>query len=227
LEQVLQAMRQKGLRRAFAAYRADWPPVNNFFAAHGFRLAREMVNFLLDLADLPTPPARPNSNITPLRREDVPALFDLAPQTLRVTTPAALEQHLFANPYFGPEAVYVLRGRTGDTPVAVAVLVTSSTYAEPRALDAAMPCFRLGAFGTETMTTKRINGLFSFLARNDPNVSVVGLDLLSHVSYRLQDTDDVSFLAAQVPSDVPHLLSFYKRTFRQQASFPVYERELL
>src|SRR5262249_39818205 len=158
---------------------------------------------------------------------DVPALFALAPHVLRVTTPAALEQHLFENPYFTPDAVYVLRGRTEETPLAAAVLVTNPTYADPRGLYAAMPCFRLGAFGTETMTTKRINVVFSFLAPNTPNIGVLGLDLLSHVAYRLQDTDDVSFVAAQVPSDAPHLLGVYQRTFRHQASFPVYERELV
>src|SRR5262249_10494729 len=110
---------------------------------------------------------------------------------------------------------------------AAGVLVTNPAYADPRALDAAMPCFRLGAFGTESMTTKRINGVFSFLVRDDQHVNALGLDLLGHTAYRLQNTDDVSFLAAQVPSDVPHLLGFYQRNFRRQASFPVYERELV
>src|SRR5262245_63292906 len=34
---VLAAMRQRGLKRAFAAYRADWPAVGEFFLQQGFR----------------------------------------------------------------------------------------------------------------------------------------------------------------------------------------------
>src|SRR5262245_55319549 len=49
---VLQAMQARGMRQAFAAYRGDWPTVSDFFTARGFRLAREMVNFVIDLADL-------------------------------------------------------------------------------------------------------------------------------------------------------------------------------
>jgi hypothetical protein len=33
-------------------------------------------------------------------------------------------------------------------------------------------------------------------------------------------------VAAQVPSDVPHLLMFYQSHFRRQGSFPVYEKSL-
>jgi hypothetical protein len=223
---MLETLRKRGLRRAFTAYRADWPAVLEFFQAQGFRPAREMVNFVTDVVDLPTAPARPSSAITPLRREDVPGVFALAPQTLRVSSAAELEKHLFHNPYFTPEAAFVLRSRTDQTPIAVGVLVLDSTYADPRQVDAQMPCFRLGAFGTEGMQTKRINSLFSFLARADNNLSPLGLDLLGHAAYRLRATEDVGTLAAQIPSDVPHLLRFYERTFCKQGSFPVLEREI-
>src|SRR5262249_11478440 len=62
---VFQAMRSRKMRRAFAAYRADWKPVCDFFTARGFRPAREMVNYVLDLADMPTPAAKPATHITP------------------------------------------------------------------------------------------------------------------------------------------------------------------
>jgi L-amino acid N-acyltransferase YncA len=223
---VLDAMRQRGLRRAFAAYRGDWPAVLDFFRAHGFAQTREMVNFVIDVVDMPTPPARPSSAITPLRREDVPAVFALVPKMLRVGTAAALESYLFQNPYFKPEAAFVLRSRTDRTPLAASLFVLDPAYADPKAVDSAMPCFRLGAFGTEGMQTKRINGLFSMLARADNNVSPHGLDLMGHAAYRLQRTADVGTLAGQVPSDVPHLLRFYERHFRRQGSFPMLEREL-
>src|SRR5207244_3038221 len=127
----------------------------------------EMVNFILDLAEMPTPAPRPTSQVTPLRREDVPAILLLAPEALRVTSAAELEQHLLHNRYFGPEAVYVLRSRADSTPIGVGILVQNASYGNPKQVDAAMPCFRLGSFGTEGMQTKRLNGLFSFLAKKD------------------------------------------------------------
>jgi hypothetical protein len=222
---VLEALAGRGVRKVFAAYRGDWPVVLNFFRGRGFRQAREMVNYFIDLVDMPTAPARPSSAITPLRREDVPAVFALAPQALRASTAAALEAHLFDNPYFSPESAFVLRSRSDQTPVAAGVLILDRSYADPKQVDAAMPCFRLGAFGTEGMQTKRINGLFSFLARPDNDISPLGLDLIGHAAYRLQDTEDVGTLAGQVPSDVPHVVRFYERHFRRQGSFPVLERE--
>ena len=98
--------------------------------------------------------------------------------------------------------------------------------ADPRQVDANMPCFRLGAFGTEGMQAKRINGLFSFVARPDRSLSALGLDLMGQAAYRLQETDDVAFLAAQCPSDVPALMQFYQRNFQKQGSFPMLERTL-
>ena len=41
-------------------------------------------------------------------------------------------------------------------------------------------------------------------------------------------TDDtVDALAAQCPSDVPHLVAFYSRYFKEQGRFPVLEKPLL
>lgn len=223
---MLQAMRERGLKRAFAAYRSDWPAINDFFLRHGFNQAREMVNFIIDLVDLPTVPARPSSNITRLEPSDVPALLELAPQALRVRTAAELETHLFRNPYFTPEALFALRSRTGQAVVGAGVLIQEPTYADPRQVDAAMPCFRLGAFGTETMQWKRIKGLFSFLTRDDKDAGAIGLDLMGHAALVLRDSDDIDTLAAQVPSDAPHLLRLYTMNFRRQGSFPVFERDL-
>lgn len=225
-EQVMAAMRQRGMRQAFAAYRGDWSNVGDFFRSHGFRQAREMVNFIMEAVDMPTVPARPSTAVATLRRDDVPALLQLAPQALRARTPAELEKHLFANPYFGPEAVFLLRARSSDAPVAAGILITDSTYAEPAVLDANMPCFRLGAFGSEGMQAKRVKGLFSVLLKADANANMLALDLLGQASFRLQQTDDIDTLAAQVPSDAPHLLQFYQRIFRRQGAFPVFERPL-
>jgi hypothetical protein len=226
-EKVVRAMRDRHYPLAFAAYRSDWRPICDFFVGHGFRLAREMVNFLQQVVDMPTASYRAGNPVTPLRREDIPGILQLAPEALRVQTPEALEENLFRNPYFGPEALFVLRAKTGGEPLAVGVLITESTYADPKGLDPLMPCFRLGAFGTERMQTKRIKGLFSVLARQDTNFPALALDALSRAVLLIQESDDLDTLAAQVPSDVPHLVHFYAQNFQRQGSFPVYERSLL
>lgn len=222
---VIEAMKARGLRRAFAAYRGDWPQCD-FFPAHGFRLAREMVNFVLDLLDLPTPAACTSSLIGPMHREDVPAVFALAPQTLRGATVAELERHLFHNVYFAPDSLFVLRMRQEGPPVAAGILIENAAYADPKKVDSAMPCYRLGAFGTEGMQSKRINGLFSFLSAPNRDTSMLALDLVSHAALQLSKTECES-LAAQAPSDVPHLMRFYQQYFQRQGSFPVFERELI
>lgn len=225
-QNLLEAMKTKGHRQVFAAYRGDWPTVGEFFTGHGFRLAREMVNFVIDLLDMPTPPARPSSSIVPLLPGDVPTVLELGQGVLRVHTAAELDRHLFHNPYFPPDSLFCLRRRQSDAVAAVGILVTEPTYAKPVAVDPGMPCFRLGAFGTESMQTKRINGMFSFLAGKDVNVNAVGLDLMGHAAFRLRDTDDLDCLAGQAPSDVPSLMQFYQRNFRRQGSFPVFEKDL-
>jgi hypothetical protein len=224
-QHVLQAMRQRGLTAAFAAYRGDWPVQTQFFLSHGFRKARDMINFVLDLPDMPTPAARPSIPVSPLRREDLRVIRDLAPNVLRVSSQADLEKHFFSNPYFKPESLFVLRGRVEMLPVAVGILIADPTYADPKAVDPNAPCFRLGAFGTEGMTAKRINGLFSFLAAADRDMNRLAMDLMGYAASRLEESD-AGALAAQVASDAPHLLRFYQQHFRRQGSFPVFERSL-
>jgi hypothetical protein len=224
-KRVEDAMRARGMKLAFAAYRGDWGPPKDFFLSHGFKLAREMVNFVVDQVELPTRTGKLSNPLSPLSREDIPAIFDLAPNALRVSSPEALEKHLFQNPYFKPESVFVLRSRANNVPLAAGIVVDHPSYADPKQVDAGMPCFRLGAFGTEGMQTKRIKGLFSFLCGSDRDVNPLALDLMHHATVRLEEGDADS-LAAQVPSDAPHLLQFYQRYFRRQASFPVFEKNL-
>jgi hypothetical protein len=222
---VLQLMKTRRIGRAFAAYRADWPTQQSFFQTNGFQPRREMVSFALDLVDMPTPMARPNSTISPATPADVPTILQLGANVLQVRDEIALERYLFHNPYFPADSVFVLRGRTGGVPVALGLVVANPAYAHPLQVDAAMPCFRLGAFGTEGMQTKRINGLFSFLAADDRNAHPYALDLMGFAAYKVRDTDIETF-GAQVPSDAGHLLRFYKQYSQRQASFPVLERIL-
>src|SRR5262249_16483538 len=111
---VLDTMRRRGRKTAFAAYRGDWPHVKDFFLVHGFRQSREILNFLLDLTDMPTPPARPSSTLQPVRPEDLPAVYELARPVSRLRTAADFERYLLHNPYFPAEAALALRGR-GDS----------------------------------------------------------------------------------------------------------------
>jgi hypothetical protein len=222
---ALERLKVRGLKRVFAAYRTDWTAQREFFLAHGFEQVREMINFVLDQADMPTRPSRRANPLTPLRKEDIPAILEMAPEVLKVTSAQALEQHLFHNPYFTADALFVLRNRSDDVPLAIGILITNLTYADPMQVDPYMPCYRLGAFGTEGIPTKRVNGLFSFLAKDQRNVSPLALDLMGHATFQLEEAG-VGSLAAQVPSDAPHLGRFYESYFRRQGSFPVFERSL-
>jgi hypothetical protein len=223
-EAVLGSMKQRGLARAFAAYREDWSPIQEFFQASGFQKTRDMVNFMVDLGDMPTPAARRGTAPAPLTAGDIPALLQLAPEILQGQLPADLEKHYLHNPYFPPEAFFLVRNRTDQSLLAVGLLVVNSTYASPRQVDSNMPCFRCGAFGTEGMQVKRINGLFSFVAPPQ-DASRVGIDLMGHAAHLLRQTTTDAF-AAQVPSDAAHLLRFYQSHFRRQGSFPILERRL-
>jgi len=224
-ERVLKAMKERGLTRAFTAYRSDWTEQQQFFHNNGFQQRREMVNYVLDIVEMPTPMARPSSSVGPATPDDVPAILELGANILLIRERSALEQYLFHNPYFPADSMFVLRNRTGGPALAAGIIVANPAYADPRQVDAAMPCFRLGAFGAEGMSTKRINGLFSFLAADTRDAHPLALDLMGYAAYKLQDTEVETF-AAQVPSDAAHLLRFYKQYFLRQGSFPILERTL-
>ena len=223
---TLQAMKERRIHKAFSAYRKDWPAINGFFEQNSFGLAREMVNFVLAFENMPTPSARVSSAIKPVIAEDIPGIFALAPTLFGVPSAEALQEALLHNPWFSPDCLFVMRHRGDGTPLAAGIFITDANYADPRAVDSSMPCFRLGAFGTEGMTTKRIKGLFSFVAKPDRSLISFGMDLLSYAALRLHDEDDIGCFAAQVASDSPALLAFYQRTFERQGSFPVYECDL-
>jgi hypothetical protein len=110
-------------------------------------------------------------------------------------------------------------------PIAVGRLVENDGFADPAKVDASQPCFRLGAFGTEGLAYKRINGLFSVVMPADSNSTSGALDLLAHAAAKF-DSGGIHSLAAQAPSDVPHLIAFYESHFVRQGSFPVFERSL-
>jgi hypothetical protein len=225
LEHALELLRQRRMPCAWTAYRSEWGPQRDFFQTHGFRPVREIINYVMDMVEMPTPAAKVGIAISPLTLEDLPSLLTMTPNVLRARTEVELREHLLHNPWFPPDSVFVLRHRSDNLPRAVAVLVNNPTYAHPKQVDSGMPCFRLGSFGSEGLPAKRINGLFSLLVSEGRDVGPLGLDLLGHASLLLQDSD-IECFGAQVASDVPHLARFYKQYFRRQGSFPVFERAL-
>lgn len=223
---MLSELRSRGAGAAFAAYRGDWPEVGDFFVQHGFRAAREIVNFFTPFHEMPTPSSVLPSAVSPVEPADVPRILALAPELFRGTSAAELEGRLFRNPYFPREALFAIRSRGDQAIAAVGLFVNDATYADPEKIDSGMPCYRLGAFGAEGMESKRVNGLFSFVARDDRSLNAYGLELIGEAANRVQDDDPIQGLAAQCPTDAPALLGFYSKYFRRQGSFPVYERAL-
>src|SRR5207248_3098493 len=86
LAHTLAAMKEQGVTRAFTAYRKDWPTITGFFEKHGFVLAREMINFVMNLENMPTASARLSLGITPATIDDIPGIFALDPSVFRVRT---------------------------------------------------------------------------------------------------------------------------------------------
>lgn len=222
-EAALAGARERGITRLFAAYRRDWQPVLGFFERQGFTKTREVVNFAMDVLDLPTTALGASAGMTRLQKDDLPAIAEMGAGILRLP-PARLEQYFFANPYFPSECVSVMRAKDGS-PIAVGIAIERATYADVRMIDPLAPCFRLGAFGTEGLNTKRVNGLFSFLVKDPAKAITHGLTMLAEAMESMTE-GTVNAVAAQAPSDAPHLVGFYNRYFKEQGRFPVYEREI-
>lgn len=220
---ALQSARVRGLTKLFAAYRHDWHPVLQFLADRGFAVAREIINFWADPVDLPTLVSRSKLPVNRLQRADLPAIAAMGRGIIRLPDDK-LESYFFANQYFPAEAFLVLRA-PDETPMALAVGLESSTYADVKKIDPLAPCFRLGAFGTEGLNTKRVNGLFSFIVASPQQALTAGLALLSEASQEMTE-GTVNALAAQCPSDAPHLVAFYLRYFKEHGRFPVLEKQL-
>jgi hypothetical protein len=219
---VLAALRERGLDEAWAAYRSDWGPVLAFFQDHAFEPARTMINYVAPIAALPRAPVPPGQAIRPLQRGDLPQVVERGRGLFDTADPQALESFFFANPYFEASDLFVLTPETDTGRIlGAALLVRNSSYADPTKIDAAMPCFRLGALGTEGQRHKRVNGLYSCVFESE----TAGATLLCEAVRRLQSAG-LSHIAAQAPSDQPVLLGFYDRHFQRQGSFPILKRAL-
>jgi hypothetical protein len=223
-EAILAEMNGRGLPRAWAAYRGDWTPVLDFLRQHDFTVIRTMINYVADLPRLPAPNGAPaNRLITSLEPEDLPHLIALDPGLFHDSSPTELERFYWHHPFYDfPQSVFALKdGRDGEIKGAY-VLVASDRFADPTKIDAAMPCFRLGAFGTEHERHKRVNGLFSCAFAKESE----GETLLRAALSRQPTDARLTHLAAQAPSDSAPLCAWYDRFFTRQGSFPILSRRL-
>jgi hypothetical protein len=225
LTAALERLRMQGLPRAYAAYRNSWSRLADFWLANGFFKARDIFSYQQGVNETPTLMARPNLPIVPLQADDLPHVVNLMPGLITLNDPAALRRHFLQNPLIPAEAYFVMRQRGDQRPIAVGLLLDDPTFANPAQLDGEEPSFRLGAFGMEKADPIKVNGLFSFVAQVGPReITPIALDLMAQAGHRL--SEDTHLLAAQAPSDQPHLTRFYDRYFQRQGSFPVYERTL-
>jgi hypothetical protein len=221
LEQVLAAMRERGFAEAWAAYRADWAPVVDFFREQGFAPTREMVNFVTETGRLPRLPAPYGLMIGPLHRADVPRLIEIGRGLFALDDPARLAEFYWNNPYLTPDQLFALRPTGGGPIEGVGLAVVDARFADPTKIDPASPCFRLGAMGTETERHKRVNGLVSCVFTDES----VGTALLAEAARRLGRAG-LSHAAAQAPSDRADLVAFYSWFFDRQGAFTILARRL-
>ena len=169
IEAVLAEMSSRGLLEAWAAYRADWLPALQVLDEHGFRQKRSMINYVAEVPSLRASRRLSGDDvIEPFGRRDVPLLIALLPELFAGSTVSALEQFFWHNPFYDfGGSLWVLRDRTRRALRGVYSLVVDDSFADPTKIDPAMPCFRLGAFGTERERHKRVNGLFSCVFADD------------------------------------------------------------
>jgi hypothetical protein len=224
LQAVLNDLRNRGLTEAWVAYRGDWSPVLNLLREHGFINKRTLINYVADVLRLPSPEPLPSNRlIEPLKQEDLPQLISLDPGLFTDVDSQDLERFYWSNPFYRfPESLFALKDGTGDKILGAFLLVVSDGFADPTKIDAAMPCFRLGAFGTERQRHKRVTGLFSCVFTGPSEGEV----LLSRALALLAERSSLTHIAAQAPSDAISLCGWYDRNFQRQGSFSILSRRL-
>lgn len=223
LEAALAVMHDRGHQEAWAAYQSNWTEIIDFFKRHGFHVRREMVNYVAEVSRLPGDevPVPEGRSIAPLARSDVASALEMGGELFRSDDPNRLEGFFFENAHIDPCCTYALKRTKDGRTLGLALAIINPRYSDPTKVDPAMPCFRLGALGTENQRHKRINGLFScvFSAEED------ALVLLAEAARRFKEAG-LTHAAAQAPSDRPELCAFYDRYFQRQGSFPILARRL-
>jgi hypothetical protein len=221
LEAVVKALKDQGAREAWVAYRADWSDVLEFFKTHGFRMSREIVNYVTEVSQLPRAQPRENQAIRSVGKGELGEILHSVTAAFGAQDAAALAQGFSDNPYLDASALFALWERGRAALLGLGLTVIRTGYADPTKIDPAMPCFRLGTFGTERERHKRVNGLVSFLFGEQQ----AGEALLAEAARRLEAAG-LPHAAAQAPSDQPELCAFYDKHFKRQGSFPILVRPL-
>jgi hypothetical protein len=225
LEAALAEMEKRKLSEAWAAYRADWSSVLRFLEGQGFVEKRAMINYVGELSALPRREDLPtNRRVERFRRGDLPKLLALAPRLFCDSDVQAIERFFWNHElYRFDDSLVALKDQKNGELLGVSVLVIDDRFAEPTKIDAAMPCFRLGAFGTECQRHKRVNGLFSCIFADEAEGEL--MMMLDSVWSRARESG-LTHIAAQAPSDVPSICALYDRHLRRQATFPILARHV-
>ena len=151
-------------------------------------------------------------------------LNELAPDVYADEEPGMIERFYGESPFhdFSTSLVALLDRASGSIR-GIGLMVVNDRFADPTKIDAAMPCFRLGAFGTERERHKRVNGVFSVVFTDEAD----GELLLSWLVETRARPAGLHHIAAQASSDAPGLCALYDRFFRRQGGFPIVSRRLL
>jgi hypothetical protein len=148
----------------------------------------------------------------------------LAPSLFSGTDAQAIERYFWNHSFYRfPENLYVLKESNSGEILGAYVLVIDDRFADPTKIDAAMPCFRLGVFGTERQRHKRVNGLFSCVfADQDAGELMMKLEPV----WSRASAAGLTHIAAQAPSDVPAVCALYDLYLQRQGTFPILARPL-
>jgi hypothetical protein len=225
LDAALAEMTKRGLLEAWAAYRTDWSSVLGFFEGHDFVEKRAMINYVAELAELPRRSRIPADRcIELLKPGELSRLLALAPRLFSGLDAQLAAQHFWDNAFYRiGDNLFALKDTNSGDLRGACVLVTDDRFADPTKIDAAMPCFRLGAFGTERERHKRVNGLFSCVFADDAEGEL--LMMLEPVWSRASEAG-LTHIAAQAPSDAPAVCALYDLYFKRQSAFPILARRL-
>lgn len=226
LDAVITEMTKRSLPEAWSAYRADWSSVLKFLEGHGFVEKRAMINYVTELSLLPRRSRVPaERSIELLKPEELPRLLALAPRLFSEVDRAAAEQHFWNNPFYRfADHLFALKDAQSGEILGGCVLVIDDRFSDPTKIDAAMPCFRLGAFGTERERHKRVNGLYSCVFVDEAEGEL--LMMLDSVWSRASEAG-LNHIAAQAPSDAPAVCALYDLYFQRQGAFPILARRLV
>src|SRR5262249_42473212 len=154
-------MKGRGFTAAWATYRTDWPPVLNYLRRHGFAEIRSMINYVAETSSFSVldqlPPTR---LVTKLKRDELPDLAKLMRARLGKLDVETLGRYFWENSFYAfADHLLALKEAGSGNVRGISLLVVDDRFADPTKIDPSMPCFRLGAFGTENQRHKRVNGL--------------------------------------------------------------------